>query len=870
MTPYTDSVLGKKTVKNISLFIILLIFNTFLALYPAQSVRDTPSATQDSIKKDSIKIPAERLKTVLKTKADNERHDFPKGMTYLYKNAEIQYLDMTIQADYISIDRRKNEVFARGLVDSTGKVIQPAIALQGGKKYEYNEFRYQMDTRQVLAYNARTEESEGVIVAKKTKKYNDSVFVMRKGLYTTDEYFLSKKDSVADYHLLASEIKLIKNKTNSQVITGPIQMYIEQVPMPLVLPFAILPFSDKRSAGILIPSFGERQDVGFFLNGLGYYQPIGEHFDLKILADVFTKGSWNFRPEVNYRKIYKYSGNFLAEIGTTVQGIKGLPNYSKSGTYKIAWRHQQDPKANPYFNFSASVDIVSQRFYNNTINNNYILNQSVLNTQQNSNISFTKRFLNLPMTVTGAAFYSQNFATGLTTLRLPQLNVAVNQLFVFKDKDGIREGLLENLTFLTNLNVSNNVALPQNELFTAKMWDQMKTGLRNDINLATNTTIAKFFTWSIGANINNGLTTKRLKRTYDPINSKVVDTYEKKLSGYSMFSLSSSLQTILYGMLKFSEKSPVRAVRHMMSPQISFSYSPDFADPAFGYFNNYNNARGELTPYSIFEGTEIGGPGMGKSGTISFNINNNIEMKVRSKSDSTGVKKIKLFEALSVNFGYNLAAKQYKWSTFRINAQNSFFENKLNINSSLILEPYEIIFLQGQDTGIRTENFGRFSLQGFNTQLSYSLNQDSFKKKDAKKKDYPMKGEIRNEVYHFDEAGYAHFNQPWNLNINAQYSYSKSLSRFGQQIATVGVDGNLKLTPYWSINASTHYDFINAEWGLTRFGFSRDQRSFTINFNWVPFGRYKVYDFFIGIKANILRDALKYRDQSFPQGSAPF
>lgn len=290
----------------------------------------------------------------------------------------------------------------------------------------------------------------------------------------------------------APNIKLIKGKNSSQLVTGPIQMYIEQVPTPLIMPFAILPFSDKRSAGILIPSFGERQDVGFFLNGLGYYQPIGDHFDLKILSDIYTKGSWNLKPELNYLKKYRYSGNFAADYGYTVRGIKGLDNYSKTKTFRIAWRHSQDSKANPYFTFNASVDIVSSKFYNNTVNNNYIFNQNVLNTTQTSRVNVTKRFLNLPVTISASAAYNQNFATGLTDLRLPDMTVAINQFYLFKPKTGVRTGLLENINVNTGLALSNYVTTTEDKLFKKEMWDELKTGAKNNISISTNTTLAKF------------------------------------------------------------------------------------------------------------------------------------------------------------------------------------------------------------------------------------------------------------------------------------------------------------------------------------------------------------------------------------------
>lgn len=418
--------LARSIFKNILLILNILIFNNILSQNVPQNIdkksdiRDSVSLRKDTVtaKKDTI-IPKEELEDVVKTKAEyRSSSSISNKQTSLNKNAQIIYQDMQIDADYIRIDWETGKIYARGEQDDKGKIIKPAIATQGGKKYEYNEVIYNYKTKQAIAFNARTEESEGVIVAEKTKKYNDSVFFMRKAIYTTDDYFIKKKDTLPDYHMSAPNIKLIKGKNSSQLVTGPIQLYIEQVPTPLVMPFAILPFSDKRSAGILIPSFGERQDVGFFLNGLGYYQPIGDHFDLKILSDFYTKGSWNLKPELNYLKKYRYSGNFAADYGYTVRGIKGLDDYSRTKTFRIAWRHSQDSKANPYFTFNASVDIVSSKFYNNTVNNNYIFNGNVLNTTQTSRINVTKRFLNLPITISASAGYNQNFATGQHIIRI--------------------------------------------------------------------------------------------------------------------------------------------------------------------------------------------------------------------------------------------------------------------------------------------------------------------------------------------------------------------------------------------------------------------------------------------------------------------
>ena len=870
--------LARSIFKNILLILNILIFNNILSQTVPQNIdkksdiRDSVSLRKDTVtaKKDTI-IPKEELEDVVKTKAEyRSSSSISNKQTSLNKNAQIIYQDMQIDADYIRIDWETGKIYARGEQDDKGKIIKPAIATQGGKKYEYNEVIYNYKTKQAIAFNARTEESEGVIVAEKTKKYNDSVFFMRKAIYTTDDYFIKKKDTLPDYHMSAPNIKLIKGKNSSQLVTGPIQLYIEQVPTPLVMPFAILPFSDKRSAGILIPSFGERQDVGFFLNGLGYYQPIGDHFDLKILSDFYTKGSWNLKPELNYLKKYRYSGNFAADYGYTVRGIKGLDDYSRTKTFRIAWRHSQDSKANPYFTFNASVDIVSSKFYNNTVNNNYIFNGNVLNTTQTSRINVTKRFLNLPITISASAGYNQNFATGLTDIRLPDMTVAVNQFYLFKPKTGVRTGLLENINVNTGFALSNYVTTTEDQLFKQQMWQDLKTGAKNNISLSTNTTVAKFFTFSLSANADNVLTTKTLEKSFNPVTNVIDNVYNNGIAAYSTFSTSASLQTILYGQKNFGKKSPIVAIRHMMTPSFSFTYSPDFGARSWGYYRDYANARGEITPYSIFEGGIYGAPSTGLTQSLGFNIVNNIEMKVKSKSDSTGVKKVKIFENLNVSGGYNFAAEKYKWSVFSVNAQSSFFDSKLNVNSSLTIEPYQIVFADGSDTGIRTENFGHFSLQGFNLQLSYPMSDAIFGKKEELSKKYKKKGEIRNENYYFDDDNYAHYIPTWTLNVNANYAYTKGLSRLGTKVATVGLDGSIKLTPYWNINGSTNYDIVNKTLAYTRLGFSRDQRSFTITFNWVPFGQYKVYDFFIGIKANILKDAVKYKERSFTQPNSTF
>lgn len=846
--------------------LIILIFNTFLA----QNYSKNEIKSQEKVATDTVKIKEEQLADILLSRAESSSFDVKKNTTFLRKKAQIKYQNIQIEADYMSIDWKTGQLFARGKVNSLGKIIEPATVIQDGKKYEYNMVSYNYKTKQAIAYNARTEENEGLIVADKIKKVNDSIYFMRKGIYTTDELFRTKKDTLPDYHLSAPLIKLIKGNGTGKIITGPIQMYIEQIPTPLVLPFAILPFTPTRSAGLLIPSFGERQDVGFYFSGLGYYQPLGKHFDLKILTDYYTKGSWAIRPEINYKKNYKYSGLFRADVGTTIKGIEGLSNYSKSNTYRFNWTHQQNAKANPFLQFSASVDIVSNQFYPNNINNNYIFNQNILNAQQNSSISLTKNFLHLPMTITGNAYYSQNFTTGLTDMRLPSITVGFNQFYLFKPKNGVRSGILENITINTKFDFRNQVTSQQSEMFTKTMWNKMQIAGRNTTNISSTTTLFRYFNLSLNSSFNNVLTNKTIRKNYDTTYNNIETSTNKGFAGYVTFYTNASMQTTLYGIMNFGKNKKIQAVRHVLTPSIGFSYTPDFSSNTWRYYKEYYNTDGSAIPYSIFEGNIYGAPSSGLSQTITFNFSNNIEMKIKSKKDSTGAKKIKIFENIGINFSYNSATPTFKWSYININAQNSFFNNKLNLNYNASFDPYKIHFEPNKEVGTRVDKLGNFELQYFNLSASFPLHDILKPDKKANENTYKTRGEMMNEVYLFDEDNYARFNQDWTLNVNTNYSYNNSARKFGSSTASLGLDGSIKLTPYWNITGSAHYDLVNKAFVYSRLGFSRDQRSFSINFNWVPTGQYKVYDFFIGIKANILKDAVKYEARSFSQPLSPF
>lgn len=838
--------------KYSAILIGLFGFNFFLA----QEVISPP---------DTIKRPAERLEDIVDYKAKKQiKNDLKNKLTYLIEKAYVKYKDMTITADYMVIDWNTGEVYSRGTVDSLGNIVGRTIFNQGGKKYESQEFSFNFKTQKGIAYNTRTEENEGVIVAKVTKRANDSTYFMRRGFFTTDEYFMKKLDSLPDYHLSTSRIKYVEKKS---IITGPIQMYIEQVPTPLILPFFYMPVTSERSAGILIPSFGEREDVGFFLQGLGFYTPIGEYFDFTTRFDVYTKGSWAVHLNSVYKKRYRFSGNFNFDYENVVRGIQGLPNYTKTALYRIAWNHSQDSKANPNLVFSASVNYTSSQFFVNTINNNNIFNGSVLTNTTSSSISMVKRFENLPFSVSANLNHNQNFSSGKVFFTLPQLTLNLTKrLHPFAPKSGIKKGLFQNINFNYSLNLLNNIETTDTAAFTANMFNDMKTGLRHNVDLATQTNIFTYFNVTMGLNYQDVWTTQTVRENFDSFTNQVVQTKVDEFRTFRTFGYTAGVQTNLYGMLKF-KKGKIEAIRHVMMPSVSYSITPDFSRDFWGYFRSYVNGSGQTVRYSIFKNGVFGSPGEGFQSSVNFAINNNLEMKVRSKSDSTS-KKVKIFEFLNVNTSYNMAAESFKWSPINITGSTAFLDNKVRMNFGAVVNPYRIEFASpSATTGTLVDDFGHFSLSNYNIALNFGLDNKMFSKEDDLSKKYKRKGTIRNERFYFDKENYAHFAIPWNLQFGVMYNHTQGLLREPVKAASVNVNGSISPAPYWNISFNSSYDITNGELAFTSINFQRDIRSFLINFSWVPFGPFKTWNFFFGIKANILRDAVKYEERNFPAPS---
>ncbi len=819
---------------------------------------------------DTLTVKKEQLEDIVDYKAQNISNDFPKKTTYLLKEAEVKYENIAITADFITINWDNNTVKAFSKIDSTGKIIEKASFTQGQEKYQYESFTYNFETQQGIVYNGRTEENGLVMDAQISKRVSDSVYFVRRAIATGDEYYRAEKDSVADYHIAMNRAKFI---TDNALIAGASQLYIEQVPTPLVLPFLYVPLRGERSAGIILPSFGETDQLGFYLQGFGFYTPIGEYFDFEVTSDIYSKGSKALHARSTYKKNYRYSGNFSFNIEERIQGIKGLTSgvnaYQQNNNFRINWSHIQDRKANPNLIFRSNVGYSSSKYYRQSVDNTNVYNQNFLNNTSNSSISVDKYFNDFPMNISLSATLNQNFNTEDANMTLPQLNANLSRQYPLKNSSDI--GLLKKIYFDYRMNLQNQMKGKNEDLFKSETFKKAQNGVKNAFSFGTQTTLFNYFPLTFSGSYDEVWSLKSLKRYYDSDQDKVVNEDINGFSSYRTYNFSSGVSTALYGTLLFDKTKMIQGIRHTIQPSVGYSMRPDFSEDRFDYYDYYTDAEGNEVQYSKFENGVFGSPGKGLQQNINFSIGNNLEMKVRNKTDSLGVRKIKIFDYLNMSSSYNMAADSLKMSNINVRGSTSFFNNKFKVNFATAVNPYRIEYDNPEDiTGTLIDELGYFSVLNYNVGVNFTLNNALFGEETNYAEKYGTTGRVRYENYYFDAENYAHFNVPWSANVNFKYANNKGINREGNEAISVGLSGKIAPSPYWSISYNTSYDFVNKKLAFTRFTFSRDLRSFVINFNWVPFGAYRSWNFGIYIKTPVLRDALKYDDQDYRRGSRPF
>ena len=840
----------------------------------------------DSTEKDSTKKEGLLAATVKYTASDYVSLNQRLKKIYLYNEAEVLYQDMEIKAGVIEIDYSKNLVYAGRLKDSTGYSQRPVFT-QGANVIEPDSIVFNTETKKALVFNSRTEQQGFKVYSPTTKKENDSVYFMKKGRFTTAE-----DEEDPEYQFVTTKMKMVPNK---KVIVGPTYMEIYGVPTPIALPFAFFPMTNKQTSGIIFPSFGEDSNRGYNLQNGGYYFAISDHLDLAILGDYYTNGSYGLRVENNYAVRYKYNGNVSFRYENLLNEERGFPDFSQSTVYNIRWSHSQDSKASPNSRFSASVNLGSSTYYQESINQ---MNQSnFLNNTLASSVSYSKTFsgepqVNLSLTAT----HSQNTNTGDINLTLPTLQASMGRIYPFAPKTGSKNGIIQNVNLQLNTRGEYRITTNDTIFGTSEMFDDALTGIRHSVPITTNFKVFDYFSVSANANFEETWTLKTVNKFYDQATEDVVSIDQNGFDRFLTYNVGASIGTSIYGMYNFEEKGEdkkIKAIRHVMRPSLSYSISPAFDQ----YYETYDviDADGTTTDqvdYTRFENSLYGSPGNNYSSSVGISLGNNLEAKVRAK-DSTKTEPEKVFILNNLNFStaYDIAADSLNWSPVRVSGGTQILNSKMSINFGMTLNPYALDSNNNVVNSYNVSNGGSlFRLTSANMNLSYTLSNDSFSGRDPEEEedsasaqesarsggrtdglfgksedfaDQRLGDRDKNEEDKEGNNEFYNYKMPWNLRL--AYSANYSNTRRENQISSNSLmfSGDVEFSPRWSVGASSGYDFLGKGFTYTQLRFERDLLSWRMNFTWIPFSDRTSWNFFIGIKSNLLKD-LKYDQRKRP------
>jgi len=788
----------------------------------------------------------------------------------LYNEAQIVYTDIDLKAGVIVINYKKNTIFAKGIKDSTGYKQRPVFK-QGGQESEQDSILYNFKSERALVYGLKSKQGEMFTFGKKTKQVNDSTIYVRKIRFTTSEK--------QDYYIATNKAKLVPGK---KIIVGGSNLVLADVPTPIYLPFAYFPLTETSVSGFLIPAFDTgSSDRGIGFQNGGYYFAISDYLDLTVLGDAYSNGSWGLRTSSNYRKRYRYSGAFSFSFENIIQGIRGFETYSKATNFNIRWNHSQDGKANPNARFSASVNLGSSRYYRESLNE--INTSQFLTNTLSSSVNYSKTFVDTPFNMSVTATHSQNTNTQQITMTLPSLTINMNKIFPFAGKGGIQKTPIQKMGFNYTMQGEYRINTTDDNFFTKKMFETAKSGIQHRTGTSTNIKVMQHFTLSPSINYKEVWNFDYVKKTYDPTENIVVTDTISGFKTFREYNTGVSLSTNIYGTFKFN-KGRLKAIRHTFRPSVSYSYRPDFANQHNQQVQQSEDETDLLT-YSPFENGIYGRPGAGISNAIGISLNNVLEAKVAPKDPDSDEEdeKITLLNNLNFNSSYNIAADSLRWSPVSFTAGTRLFNDKLAVNLSGSLDPYQV-----DDTGRRINKFnpGIFRLTNASLTANYSISSRDFDKEnnDNNNNNNNNNGNgaqntpdviganinptnrfaqsINNnnnnnnrEENETKEAKLYRANIPWTINLAYSTNYTNNGIDPGEiGIHTIMFSGDLELSPKWKVGYSSGYDIKGGAFTFSRFNFSRDLDSWRFNFNWVPFGTNSSYTFFIGVKSSVLSD----------------
>lgn len=861
--------------------------------------RDT--LTADSLQRDTITAPPPK-KDALDAPVAYEANDSivftQSGYAHLYGQGKVTYPGADLEADVISMDMDNSTVFARGVVDSVGTATGRPVFKDGDTSYETDTIRYNFKSKRGIISNVVSQQGEGYVTGNNAKKGNNDELYMKSGRYTTCDHH--------DHPHFYMQMTYAKVRPKKNVVTGPAYLVVEDVPLPLALPFFFFPFSSSYQSGFLMPTYMDDSNRGFGLTDGGYYFAISDQMDLKLRADIFTKGSWALNAETNYVKRYKYSGLLQANYQVTKTGDKGLPDYSVAKDFKVVWSHRQDPKSSPNSTFSASVNFATSSYERTNIGNMYN-SQAMSQNTKTSSVSYSRNFPDQHLSIAASGNIAQNMKDSSIAVTFPDMTISLSTIFPFKRKRAVGdEKWYEKISVRYTGRVKNNIKTKDNLLFKSNLIKDWENGMQHEIPVSATFTLFKYFNVTPTVNYTERWYTRKVKQDWDDQHQEVVKDTTYGFHRVYDYSASIGINTKVYGMYKpllFPKKE--LQIRHVISPSISFSAAPDFNSSRYGYNGSYIANRAgvqDTVSYSYYAGQAFSPPGGGKQGLITFNLSNNLEMKYKDKNDS--IRKISLIDELGVGISYNTAATVQPWSPLSFNLRMKLTKNyTLSMNSTFATYAYEFDKNGKVITGNRTEwSYGRFGRwSGYGTSFSWTVNNESWKKirnfftgqKDEEDTDKDNAsadggddiGEEENadgtpkkkvEKATADADGYQAFKMPWSINFSTGFNITEDQTKpinresmrypYKFSLNSLNINGNIKLTNKWAVSFNSGYDFNAKEITQTAFNISRDLHCFTMTAALSPFGRYKYYNFTIRATAQILQD-LKWEQRSQTQSN---
>lgn len=881
---------------NKQLFFLLLF--SILPIISLGQKKTTEQAKDTTSNQNTAKTSASKINARVDYQARDSILLFENGTGFLYGKASVDYQlksPVQLEAEIIRMVMDSSLVYAEGIVDSVGDQIGFPIFREGADEYRARSLKYNFNSRKGYIRRGITQQGDGYIVADESKKGADDMLFMRNGKYTTCDNH--------DHPHFYIQLTKAKVKPQHYVAAGPAYLVIEDVPLPIAVPFGFFPFTKSYSSGIIMPSYGDDFTRGFYLKNGGYYFALSDYFDLELTGDIYTKGTWALYARSTYKKRYKFRGSINMSYRNDVTGIKGLPDYSQSRNFRMSWTHSQDSKASLYSTFSASVDFATSGYTHSNINHYYNANELAKNTTSSS-ISYTQRFPESPWSISVTAMLTQRTKDSVINLNLPNMTFSMSRIYPFKKKNRVgKERWYEKIYMSYTGTFSNSIETKENLLFKTK-FSKWRNGFKHQLPIGASFNIFKYISISPTFNFNYKWYFSREERSWDEKNQKeIIDTTAGFYNVYD-FSLGVSMQTKIYGFYTpirkiFGDK--VDRIRHIITPSISFNYHPDFSDPLFKFYktytqtiidkNNINRIQTKDVMYSPYANSLYGVAGKGTSGSLGFSLANNLEMKVKDTSDSTktnAYKKISLIDNFSISGSYNFAADSMKLGNFSTNLRLKITK-KFSINLSGAFDPYKYA-LNDNGNPVHINQLRKFPrFLGTGTSFQYTFNNDTFKRKDKKEDEDNVADQIddgsedfdneennadfkndkkKKDAEEEDDDGYQKVNIPWSLSVNYSIRwgqsniFNKEKMEYDRKFThNLSISGSISPTPQWHVSYSLSYDFNAMKVTSTNISINRDLHCWVLSASMSPFGLYKSYTVTVGVKSSMLRD-LKYEKRS--------